>query len=175
MCAYFTCLRRSNVLALTWHMIRPDVVRSRLVGGELRVPGTMTKNKRDLVLPLSGRLLDLFARRWRLRVAACPFVFHRAGKPVVHFDVPWRAAAAAIGHPGFLFHDLRRSGARALRRAGVDELTIMARGGWKTRSMFARYSITNDQDQREAQAKLDAAFATPGSRTVVPLDGRRRS
>jgi integrase len=79
--AYFTCLRRGNVLALRWSMIRPDVAKGRLVGGELRVPGSMTKNKTDLVLPLSSRLLDVFARRWRLRRARVP-----AGAP------PWRSA-----------------------------------------------------------------------------------
>jgi hypothetical protein len=64
--------------------------------------------------------------------------------------------------------------ARALRRARVDELTIMARGGWKTRAMFARYSITDERDQAEAQAKLDAALAAPGARRVVPLTRRRQ-
>ena len=71
-----------------------------------------------------------------------------------------------------MFHDLRRSGARALRRLGVDELTIMALGGWKTRSMFARYSIVDTQDLADAQAKLNAALAAPGPRKVRPL--RRR-
>jgi hypothetical protein len=59
---------------------------------------------------------------------------------------------------------------RALRRAGVDELTIMALGGWRTRSMFARYSITDSADLVEAQAKLNAAFVG-ASRTVLPLRG----
>jgi hypothetical protein len=27
----------------------------------------------------------------------------------------------------------------------VDELTIMALGGWRTRSMFARYAITDSR------------------------------
>jgi integrase len=79
----------------------------------------------------------------------------------VRFDGAWRAAAEEVGMAGFLFHDLRRSAARTLRRAGVDEQTIMRLGGWKTRSMFSRYAIVDDQDLVEAQAKLDAAFSTP--------------
>lgn len=71
--------------------------------------------------------------------------------------------------PGFLFHDLRRSGARALRQLGVDELTIMALGGWKTRSMFARYSIVDSTDLADAQAKLDAALAHAGTPKVTAL------
>src|SRR5262249_9994926 len=57
---------------------------------------------------------------------------------------------------------------RALRRAGVDELTIMALGGWRTRSMFARYAITDSRDLADAQAKLNAAFVG-APRTVLPL------
>jgi hypothetical protein len=44
----------------------------------------------------------------------------------------------------------------------------MALGGWRTRSMFARYSITDSSDLVEAQAKLNAAFAA-APRTVLPL------
>jgi integrase len=139
-----------------------------LVGGELRLPGRVTKNKQPLSLPLTGRLLDVLARRWAVRSDRCPSVFHRKGRRVVRFVGIWREAASAIGRPGLLFHDLRRSGARALRRAGVDELTIMALGGWKTRSMFARYAITDQKDLLEAQAKLNAAFVG-APRTVVPF------
>jgi integrase len=171
--AFFTCLRRGNVLALTWPMVRPEEDGAgQLVGGELRVPGSMTKNKRELVLPLSGRLLDVFARRWTERSLKTPHVFHRHGKPVVRFDAAWEAARKATGRPDLKFHDLRRSGARTMRRKKVDQLTIMARGGWKTPSMFARYAITDEQDQIEAQAALDEALASAGPSKVTPL--RRR-
>jgi len=36
-------------------------------------------------------------------------------------------------YTGRIVHDLRRSAARALRRAGVSENVVMAIGGWKTR------------------------------------------
>ena len=87
-------------------------------------------------------------------------------------DEKLNAAAAAIGRPGLLLHDLRRSGARALRRAGVAEDVIMKLGGWRTRSMFSRYNIVDESDLADAQTKLNAAFAE-ARRTVVPL--RRRA
>ena len=166
--AYFTCLRRGNVLRLTWLMLAPEVQDGALVGGELRLPGRVTKNKKPLTLPLAGRLLEVLARRWAARIESCPWIFHRKGRRLARFTAIWDEATTAIGRPGFLFHDLRRSGARALRRAGVDELTIMALGGWRTRSMFARYAITDSRDLADAQAKLNAAFVG-APRTVLPL------
>jgi len=77
-------------------------------------------------------------------------VFHRGGRPIASFDGTWKVAAAEVGLPGVLFHDLRRSGARNLRRAGVAEDVIMRRGGWRTRSMFSRYSIVDEQDLADA-------------------------
>ena len=44
---------------------------------------------------------------------------------------------------------------RALLRAGVPESVIMKAGGWKTRSMFERYNITNERDQEDAMAALE--------------------
>src|SRR5262249_60340793 len=116
------CRRRANVLALQWPMVTATVRGGVLVEGELRLPGRMTKNRRPLTLPLTGRLLELFQRRWAARLGTCPAIFHRAGRPVRYFAGAWTAATAALGRPGFLVHDLRRSGARTSRR-GVGGLT----------------------------------------------------
>jgi integrase len=74
-----------------------------------------------------------------------------------------------------LFHDLRRSGARNLRRAGVDEHVIQRLGGWKTASMFKRHDIVDERDLAEAGERLSTYLATETTTapTVVPL--RRRS
>jgi integrase len=79
------------------------------------------------------------------------------------------AVLAAAGIPGLLFHDLRRSGARALRRAGVSEGVIMALGDWKTRSTFDRYNVTTDADLAAAMLARDAYVAAAPHRTVAPL------
>ena len=81
---------------------------------------------------LTGQLLELVARRWALRVAECPYVFHRNGRVIRDFRTTWVAACEAVGVPGLLFRDLRRSGARNYRRAQVAEDVIMRIGGWKT-------------------------------------------
>jgi len=169
--AYLTLARRGNVLGLQWSWCTLRIDGGAVTGGSVRLPGAVTKNGKPLPLTLKGRLLDLVQRRWALRLSICALVFHRQGKAIVSFDGAWRAACEAVGLLGVHFHDLRRSGARNLRRAGVPESVIMRMGGWKTRSMFERYNIVNEHDLAEAtdayNAFLDRALAA--GRKVRPL------
>ena len=85
----------------------------------------------------------------------CVFT-RQCGKPVREFRETWRLACVAAGVPNLLFHDLRRTAARNLRRAGVAEGVIMKIGGWRTRSVFERYAIVSQTDIAEAMRKLEA-------------------
>jgi integrase len=57
-------------------------------------------------------------------------------------------------YTGLIFHDLRRTAARNLRRAGISETVIMKIGGWRTRSVFERYAIVSRGDIVDAMRKL---------------------
>ena len=84
------------------------------------------------------------------------YVFTRSnGRPVRDFRVTWKNACVHAGIPDLLFHDLRRTGARNLRRAGVAEGIIMKIGGWRTRSVFERYAIVSRSDMNDAILKLE--------------------
>jgi len=73
-------------------------------------------------------------------------------------------------YEGLIFHDLRRTAARNLRRAGIAEGVIMKIGGWKTRFVFGRYAIVSRADIVDAMRRLqqaekaieDAAVVTTG-------------
>jgi len=62
---------------------------------------------------------------------------------------------AKMIYRGMIFHDLRRKGARSLLQAGIPEKVCLAIGGWKTRSVFDRYSIVSPKDVVEAGRKLE--------------------
>jgi integrase len=140
----------------------------------LRLPHTESKNREGRRIPLVGELWEIIQRRWNAR--ACkgpnvetflsPLVFHRPsrrgrkygdkiieGQPIKDFKKAWETACEKANLPGKLFHDLRRSAARNMRRAGVPEQVAMLITGHKTPSMFRRYSIGNDKDLEEAVLK----------------------
>jgi hypothetical protein len=173
--AYLTCLRRGNALGAQWPWFTLRIEGGAVTGGSVRLPGAVTKNKKPLPLVLTGQLLALVARRWALRVPECPYVFHRDGRPIRDFRVNWLAASKAVGLSGLLFHDLRRSGARNYRRAGVTEDVIMRIGGWKTASMFRRYNVVDERDLTEAAERLTGFLtdAASGPPIIVPIAAAR--
>jgi integrase len=158
--AYASAWRQAEVLGLTW-----DAVDRR--SQEIRLADT--KNDRPRLLALTGDLTKLIERRWRRRAVGdrmARWVFHhRGGRPVSPTALRkwWRTATAAAGHPGVLFHDLRRSGVRNLIRAGVSEPVAMSISGHESAAIFRRYNITSVDDQRRALAATQA-YAVARSR-----------
>jgi len=84
------------------------------------------------------------------------------GKRVRDFRRMWAKACEAAGLPGLLFHDLRRTAARNLRRAGVPETVIMKIGGWRTRSVFERYAIVSRPDIPDVMLRLQQSEKANG-------------
>lgn len=86
-------------------------------------------------------------------------MFHRNGKQIKNFAGSWRKACKAVGVPGKLKHDFRRTAVKALERAGVSRSVAMKLTGHKTESAYRRYAIVSESDLGEGVAKLAAQRA----------------
>jgi len=119
-------------------------------------PGTTKNGQGRVVKYQRGSVLCELLKACMESKSADDFVFTREnGKPVRDFRKTWAKVTKAAGIPGLLFHDLRRTAARDLRRAGVGEGLIMQIGGWRTRSVFDRYAIITEDDIADAVHKLE--------------------
>ncbi len=76
-----------------------------------------------------------------------------SGKPVKDFRRAWERLTKAAGVPGLLVHDLRRSAARNLVRAGVPRSVAQRITGHLTPAIFDQYDVAGDIDL-EAAAKM---------------------
>jgi integrase len=94
---------------------------------------------------------------------------------VIHdFYAAWRAACDRANVSGALFHDFRRTAARNYRRSGEDEGVIMKILGHKTREIFKRYNIVNEDDLRRAAERVTAEPHGAKTGQIVAIDVGRR-
>ncbi len=145
---YLTGWRRGEALGLLWSDVDRD-------GRVIRLAEQSTKAGEPRLFPYgeAPELQKLLDGQWAARDGL--YVFHRKGGPigVMALRKHWDRACQRTGLAGRLVHDLRRTAARELRRAGVSEGEIMLLCGWRTRSMFDRYNIIDEQDLARAVAR----------------------
>ena len=205
----FVCgARQMEVLSLTWAEVERDhdVINLR-----------RTKTGRPRVIPYGvlPELVEMIERRAavaeRLKHAGVisPWVFcfstagvrRPAGSPLFEraerksgerglcksLRKEWRGAAAAGGLPVLQFHDLRRSAARNLERAGVPRSIAMQLGGWSDK-IYSRYAIAGEREIAPALGQLGDYLRRKGwhsggsrekssakSRRLFGGDGRSRT
>lgn len=95
-------------------------------------------------------------RQFATRPAGCAWVFHGArNHPVDNHLNGWPEACERAAVPGLLFHDLRRTGVRNMKRAGVQDNVAMEISGHRTRGVFDRYNIVDEADLRGAALSLE--------------------
>jgi integrase len=141
--AYHTGCRRAEILNLLWTQVDMDRQVIRL---------DKTKNGEVRMVPVGfTELWDMLKTQRALRDSKypdSPFVFfwHDTGGPIREIKYAWTKACKDAGLQGRLLHDLRRTAARNLRRAGIDRDVIRRITGHRTDSVFSRYNIVNEDD-----------------------------
>jgi integrase len=103
------------------------------------------RKSEPVAVPIYGDM----AKFLDLQPGQSEYLFARGATPIKDFRESWdQACERAI--PDLLFHDVRRTAVRNLRRAGVPESVIMNIAGHRTRTVFERYNITDQSDTQEA-------------------------
>ncbi len=158
--AYYSGWRKGEILTLEWRDVQGEVIRLR---------PEVSKNKEGRVLAVVGEIAAIIERRRAQRLDLIPWVFHRnGGKRIKDFRLAWRNACKRAGVDDKLFHDFRRTAVRNMTRAGVPEKIAMSITGHKTRAVFDRYNIVNEEDIRQG---LERTFEHLSDRQkrVTPL------
>ena len=182
--AYLVGTRKGQLARTTWAHWNADT-------REFTWSAAEVKARRDFVLPLDGRPLDMILARYPQRRIYCRYVFHGprcapGHKPsrrygcVGDFKKAWASACEKAGFPvgrvngGFVFHNTRHTAVTNLVNAGVPAHEAMAVSGHRTRSVFDRYSIPLKDQTRAALRRTSAYVANlPSNATVVPMTGSK--
>ena len=155
--------RASEPLLLTWWQIDRD-------GETIRLYETQTKAHDARVFPYGSApdLKALIEAQWEARNG--PFVFQQDGKAIKYAALYWQwyQARKRVGSDRIL-HDLRRSAARDMMRAGMSEGVIMKLCGWRTRDMFDRYNII---DEARLAAEIAKRYGTPAAHSASSKPSR---
>ncbi|MFC1889690.1 tyrosine-type recombinase/integrase [Thermodesulfobacteriota bacterium] len=135
--AFYTGMRKAEIIHLTWDEVDPEK-------GFIRLSGKRTKTKQGRIIPMHPRVTEvlqelpqgLHTRR----------VFLRRGKPFDDIKNSFRTACENAKIEDFTFHDLRHCALNNLRLAGNDYFKIMAMSGHKTTSVFKRYNLVTEEE-----------------------------
>jgi integrase len=177
--AYLMGWRREQVLSLRWADINRDA-------GTVIRRAEFNKTKEPSVLAMSESVRTVIERRWQARAVmtptgprVCDLVFHREGQKVCDFRGAWERACIAAGlcvtvkdakgnetkRAVALFHDFRRSCVRNLENAGTPRKVAKSITGHVTDSVYERYHVVKEEDQRAALARVQAAFIVAPSKS----------
>jgi integrase len=163
--AYHIGLRKGALLRIKWSQVD-------LGANTIWMEGKKANRKPEpIAVPIYGDM----AKFLKTQPRAGESLFARGSKPIKDFRASWDLACERAGVPDLLFHDLRRTAVRNLRRAGVPETVIMKITGHRTRAVFERYNITDHSDTQEAgrQAEKFLSVEHKRSGTISGTKGRK--
>ncbi|HSU61815.1 MAG TPA: site-specific integrase [Bryobacteraceae bacterium] len=149
---YHVGVRKGALLLIKWEQVDTEA-------GFVYMEKKRSGKHVGRVLPIYGDMAAFI----EMQPHGSEYLFARGSEPIKDFRGSWKAACKRAGIPGLLFHDLRRTAVRNMRRAGIPESLIMKIIGHKTRSVFERYNIIDEDDIREAGRKTESFLSSEES------------
>ena len=165
--AYYTGMRKGEILSLTWDRLD-------LINKIIRLRATDTKDREARSVPICNELLELILLLPnRIQESGNEkHVFLFQGQPVADIRTGLKTACNEAGiaycrkhKNGFTFHDLRHTFNTNMRKAGIVESVIMEITGHSTLEMFDRYNTIDDDDTRDAVDRM-RSYLKSGKRAV---------
>jgi integrase len=117
-----------------------------MVDGWLRLFAGATKNGRARSVKLPDDVRAALEKCAKGKAPDAYLFTWPDGSRIEDFRGAWAKATAAAGVPKLLFHDLRRSAVRRMRKKGVPTSTAMMITGHLTRMVFDNYDAANPDD-----------------------------
>ncbi len=136
--AFYTGMRQGEIAKLRWDRVDLDA-------GCIRLRAEDTKTERGRVIYLVPRALEIL----RARPRTSDTVWN-----IADVGGRWRRATRKVGLSGIWFHDTRRTFVTNARRRGLSESETMRFTGHRTRAVFERYNVVDENDLRRAVAVL---------------------
>ena len=147
--AYDTGMRKTEILNLHWSQVDLRI-------GAVHLGAEDTKTNKARTVYLTSRVVQ--ALKDIPRRLGTDFVFINPETGTRWEDVRklFRRACKKMGLDHVWLHDLRRSFVTNARRRGVPESVVMRMSGHRTRNVFDRYNIVEDEDVRNAVKVIEA-------------------
>ena len=121
-----------------------------LDGGWLRLFAGATKNGKARAVALPDDLRAVLQGCAAGKNADSYLFTWPNGDPILDFRSAWAKATKAAELPGLLFHDLRRSAVRRMRKKSVPTAVAMRITGHLMRTVFDNYDAAHDTDVQDA-------------------------
>ena len=149
--AIHTGMRLGEILNLTWDNINFE---NRLI---ILFP-EQTKNGKRHLIPMNKVVYEILKEEESLKVAGCPYVFHRNGRKVKSIRDGFRNALRKAKIEDFRFHDLRHTFASRLVQKGIDLYVVKELLNHSSVTITERYAHLRLENMRKAVEILEKEF-----------------
>jgi integrase len=170
--AYYLGIRKGELLKFRWDWVLPYWTETEPI---IKVPGEYCKSGEPHTIPLYHPEMRGFVEMAMTeRNPLCPYMFQYRGRRLKSPRTAFEAARLAVGLPGLIFHDTRRTAIREMELARIPRRRAMQITGHRTESVYKRYDIGDESEATEAGKDMRAYWAKRGDEEAATQSGGQK-